>query len=64
MARRTERPDSGASMDDPPLSERGAAPGHRSREDARSDAVEKADGEKADTEIAAGDLADGLADFA
>lgn len=63
-ARRTERPDSAAAVDDPPLAERGAAPGRRSREDARSDEVEKPEGEKAETEVVDGDSAGDLADLA
>lgn len=63
MAGRTDGPD-GDAADDPPPAERGAASNDRPREGARSDAAGKADGGKADTEIAAGDLADDLADFA
>lgn len=64
MAGRTDKTDGVASADDRPLAEPGTATSHPSREDARSDDVEKADGEEADPEIAAGDLADDLADFA
>ena len=63
MVERTDKPDGGASVDDPRLV-KDVATGDSSREDARSDEGEKTDGERADTEIAAGDLADDLADFA
>lgn len=64
MARPPDGPGEDASADDPPVAEPDAAAGHRSSEEARSDRIGKAEGGKADTDIAAGDLADDLADFA
>lgn len=64
MAERNEGLGSDASPASPQPAGRDAGADQRSREVARSDDGEKTEGDTADTEIAAGDLGDELADFA